>query len=84
MAMQYRYLIDQAVDEMIENASRRDQRVLRDFFRFLGRQPSTVGDEQVPDASGRVNQVKWHDRFVITYWVDHLAHEVRIVAVEFL
>ena len=83
MPTRYRYLVDQVADETVENASERDQRVMRDFFRFLATHPFTEGDQQIVDASGRTNQVKSHDRFVITYSVDHAVCEVRSTAVEF-
>lgn len=82
MATSYRYLVDQSADEFAETLSRRDRRVLRDFFRYLANHPSTTPDQQFVDATDRTTRVNRHDRFVVTYWIDDAAREVRILAIE--
>lgn len=84
MPTRYRYLVAQAVDEKIAALSIRDQRQLRGFFRSLAEDPFAAADQQVTDAVGRINYVKQHERFVLTYRTDHAGGEVRIVAVELI
>lgn len=80
--MAFRYILDQAVDDVLATVPRRDATSLRDFFRFLAEHTSTEGEQRVIDGDGRSCEVKVHDRFVVTYRQDHAAREVRIVAVE--
>lgn len=82
--MPYRYVVDQMADEAIAPLKQRDQRRLRDYFRFLAEHPFTRGDDEVSDEDGRVSQVKGLDRFVVTYWADHASGKVNISAVEFI
>lgn len=82
MPLPYRYVVDEAADDAMGRLPPRDQQKLRDFFRRLGANPFLPGDSQVPDANGRLNEVKGHGRFVVTYWPDHAVSEVRIAAVE--
>jgi mRNA-degrading endonuclease RelE of RelBE toxin-antitoxin system len=82
--MPYRYVVDQTADEAVATLPRRDQRILRDYFRFLAEHPFTPGDQAVADADGRLNQVKGHGRYVVTYRADHASRTVKIAALEFL
>jgi hypothetical protein len=82
--MPYRYVVDQAADEVIATLAGRDQRGLRVFFRFLSEHPFTRGDEEVGDNEGRLSQTKMHGRFVVTYRPDHAVQQLHIVAIEFL
>jgi hypothetical protein len=82
MPTQYRYALDQAVDEFLVTSPRRDARQLRDFFRFLAQHPFTEGEQRTTDSDGRPCAAKLHDKFVITDRPDHAAKEVRILAVE--
>ena len=82
--MPYRYVVDQVADEALGIMARRDQRRLRVYFWFLAKHPFTRGDDEVTDDDGRLNPVKGHDRFVVTYWADHASRQINISAVEFL
>jgi mRNA-degrading endonuclease RelE of RelBE toxin-antitoxin system len=82
--MAYRYAVDQAADEAMATLTRRDQVMLRDYFRFLAQHPFTRGDQETTDADGRVNQVKGHGGYVVTYRADHAVKRLNIVAVELL
>ena len=81
--MPYRYVLDQTADEALAMLTRREQTTLRDYFRFLAEHPFTLGDEEVVDADGRINQVKGCGRFVITFRADHADKRMLIVAGEF-
>ncbi len=82
--MSYRYVVDQTADEAVATLPNRDQRMLRDYFRFPAEHPFARGDQEVTDADGRLNQVKGHGRYVVTYRADHAANKVNISAVELL
>ena len=82
MPAQYRYVLDQAVDDILAVLSRRDRNSLREFFRFLADHPFTVGEQHLMDREGRPCEAKAHDRFVVTYRPDHAVREVRIAAIE--
>ena len=73
-----------AADEAIATLSRRGQKNVRNYFRFLAEHPFTRGDGEVADKDGRICQIKCHDRVVITYWADHASCKVNITAVEYL
>ena len=84
MPTPYRYVVDQTADEAVATMPRREQRMLRDYFRFIAEHPFTRGDEEAADADTRLNQVKAHGRYVVTYRADHATSKVNIAAVELL
>ena len=60
---------------------RRKQIAVLDLADQLARHPFRVGDYRMDDASGRTTENLLIDGFLFTYWVDHAAHEVRIVEI---
>ena len=63
-------------------ASRREQRRLADVLESLKADPFQQGELRERDASGRINEVRLADGWLIAYWTDHAAREVRIVQLE--
>ena len=55
-----------------------DQEALLSEFRGLAKEPQREGDLVVTSLAGRVEQVAQRGRFLINYWADHGAKEVRI------
>jgi hypothetical protein len=57
-----------------------DQEVLLNEFRALAMEPHREGDLVITSLAGRAEQVAQRGRFLINYWADHGAKEVRITA----
>lgn len=62
--------------------ARADQRKLATILDQLKTTPFRRGDLQEPDATGRVNEVLVVGEWLVTYWPDHAARELRIVRLE--
>ena len=60
----------------------RDRRKLAAILDRLKATPFRHGDLQERDASGRVNEVLVIGEWLVTYWPDHAARELRVVRVE--
>jgi hypothetical protein len=63
-------------------AKKRERKALLDFFERLARDPFTETEWVVTDAAGRPNCRAAVGRFLVTFWADHAAREVRIVKIE--
>ena len=82
MALDYDYSLDrEAVVELLKCLPR-ERRLLVDAFATLARHPTTRGDYSFVSADGRENQVVDLGAFVVTYWTDHAARNVRILVLE--
>jgi hypothetical protein len=66
----------------LAGGSPRDQRRILDWVDGLKAHPTRPGDYQERDTAGRVNEVTLVGEWLITYWADHAAREVRIVRLE--
>lgn len=65
-------------------ASRREQRILSDTMEALKTDPFCVGDFQERDTHDRINEVTLIADWLITYWPDHAAREIRIIKIEYI
>ena len=63
-------------------ATRRERKLLLDFFDQLARSPATTSEWTLIDQAGRTNYQAAVGRFLITYWADHAVREVRIVRLD--
>jgi hypothetical protein len=63
-------------------AGRAKQRRIFQTLDEVKNDPFREGDFQEMDATGRVHQVLLMDDWLITYWTDHGACEVRVVRLE--
>ncbi len=64
------------------SARKRERKILLDYFEQLARRPFTESDWIVTDAAGRPNYRVAVGSFLVTFWADHAAREVRIVKIE--
>ena len=61
--------------------SKKRQRLVLDLADQLARQPSKIGDNQFVDSVGRPIENIRLEGYLFSYWVDHLAREVRITEI---
>ena len=78
----YDFAINQSGLLEFQGLSSAEQRVLLGIFTRLAGNPALKGDYSYRDENGRDNEVLDLDGFVVTYWTDHAAKEVRILGVE--
>jgi hypothetical protein len=82
MASGYDYSLDrEAVAELLK-CTARERRVLVDAFEAITRHPTMAGDYSFRGTNGRDNQVVEVMGFMVTFWPDHSARLVRILALE--
>ena len=67
---------------VFHRATRRERKTLLDYFDQLARLPATTSEWTLIDQAGRTNYQTAVGRFLITYWADHAAREVRIVRLD--
>ncbi len=77
----YRYVLDEAVVEMMAAQPEEEQRIWLQIFRTLAGNPFVRGEWHTTDPTGRVLETKVMDDLAVTYWADHAVKEVRIVEV---
>ncbi len=77
----YRYVLDEAVVEMMAAQPEEEQRIWLQIFRMLAGNPFVRGEWRTTDLSGRVLETKVMGDLAVTYWADHAVKEVRIVEV---
>lgn len=63
------------------SARKSERKQLIEFFEQLAKHPATESTWTVKDSAGRVNFQAQAGRFLVTYWPDHAAREVRIVKI---
>ena len=63
-------------------AKKRERKALLDYFEHLARNPFTESEWIITDATGRPNYRVAMGRFLVTFWTDHTAREVRIAKLE--
>lgn len=80
--MPYDLVMRRAVAQAANGLSRSGRHRFESFLDSLAKNPYQTGDFIDTDESGRPYDVKLMDDLVVTYWVDHLAKEVRIVDLE--
>lgn len=71
------FALSGAAVRFFTHADADDQSELLELFRFLAAHPAHTGDFAVL-REGRLNQVSQHGRFLVTYWPDHAARELRV------
>lgn len=58
------------------------RRLLLTLLEQLAEEPFRRGDFRQLDLTGRTNEVALQGEWLITFWSDHAAREVRVVALE--
>ena len=74
-------LSSKALVKLLGLSSRRQQE-LSDILSQLASSPSQQGDYSLPDESGREIQYILVGNYVIGFWPDHSASELRIVEID--
>ena len=67
---------------VFNGATKRERRQLLGFFDRLAANPFMESDWTVDDSTGRTHYRLPVGRYLLTYWADHAAREVRIVKLE--
>jgi hypothetical protein len=75
----YEFAISGEASRVLFGSTDRMRTRAEDIFELLARHPHTQGDFEERTPGGRILQVKVFDNLVVTYWVDHAVHELRIV-----
>lgn len=78
----YQLVIGEAAAQVFVAASRVDQRRLGVILDELKANPFRRGDLQEQDAAGRVCEILIVVDWIVTYWADHAAKEMRLVRLE--
>lgn len=63
-------------------STRPKQRCLVRLLEELQADPFRAGDFREKDAEGRANEVWLVDDWLVTYWSDHAARQIRVVRLE--
>ena len=80
----YSYTVDDAVLAVFAAVTKRQREKLFRIFAELADNPFLAGDAIQRDHVGRSLQVRRFGEWTITYWPEHLANQVHIVAIEHL
>ena len=80
----YKYTVDDAVLAVFASVPKRQREKLLRIFAELTSNPFLPGDTIQPDHAGRPLQVRRFGEWAVTYWPEHLANQVHIVALEHL
>ncbi len=80
--MDYRYVLDVDVAEVLLSLPLRQRRYFITISRRLAEDPSQTGEETFLDDSERVVQKKQFGQWRVSYWADHATKEMRIVGIQ--
>ena len=78
----YEIVLHEEALAMLAGGTRPTQRRLLRLLDDLKTNPFRRGDFQESDADGRLNEVLLVDDWLVTFWSDHAAREMRIVRLE--
>ena len=67
---------------VFNGATKRERKALLDCFGRLAGNPFMESDWTMDDSTGRTHYRLVIGRYLMTYWSDHAAREVRIVKLE--
>ncbi|MEA2604634.1 MAG: hypothetical protein QOF89_5626 [Acidobacteriota bacterium] len=79
MKLSYEIFVRHEVYQILQRVSADDRERFCYFVESLADDPFRAGDATTQDDTGRVVQAKVLGRFVLFYWADHAAKEVRVV-----
>lgn len=80
----YQYTVgDSVLAEFAQVTKRQREKLLRIFAELTGN-PFLTGDTIQRDHVGRPLQVRRFGEWTITYWPEHLANQIHIIAIEHL
>jgi hypothetical protein len=78
----WKFVLNQTSVEVLLGTRQADRQRLLNHFRRLVDDPGRQGDFQAKDEVGRSVQIAVVGKFLVTYWPDHPAHEIRIIDIE--
>lgn len=78
----YALVLHEEAARRLVGASRVEQRQVATIFDELKGSPFRKGDLQEQDAQGRENEIMVVGNWLVTFWVDHAAREIRVVRLE--
>ncbi len=78
----YELVLSEAAAMTLATAARSEQRKLAVILDGLKAAPFRPGDFHERDAQGRINEVSLAGDWLITCWLDHAVHELRVVRIE--
>jgi hypothetical protein len=84
VSLPYQYTVDSEVLEIFAALPKRQRDKLLDIFRRLCADPFIAGDLTHTDHVGRVCQVKRFGEWLVTFWPEHLASELHVIAIQHL
>jgi len=82
MTRGWKAVLDDSAVEFLLSCRAPQRQTLIAFMDRLRANPCMSGDFVESDDTGRELQVKLHREFLVTYWIDHPAKEIRIVEIE--
>ncbi len=82
MIPEYNFAVDDFVLENFSQRSKREREEWLRIFKSLAESPYQTGDWRQRTKSGRELEVKRFGKWLVTYWPDDPALEVRIVDVK--
>lgn len=82
MTSGYRFIIHSDAFRLLLAYRSEEREILCDFFQYLASNPSLVGEYEERDREGHVYEVIQVRRWLVTFYTDHAAKEVRIVRIE--
>ncbi len=80
--MPYRLVLNEDAARFLVQASRPAQRRLNVVLDELKTSPFRLGDLQELDEEGRENEILAIGNWMVTYWTDHAAREIRVTRLE--
>lgn len=78
----YELVLSESVAMVFATAARSEQRRMATVLEQIKAAPMRRGDLQERDAQGRDNEIIVVGDWVVTYWPDHAAREIRVVRLE--
>lgn len=67
---------------VFHSASKRERKILLDFFDRLAANPFGESDWTIEDVTGRTHYRSQVGKHLVTYWTDHAVREVKVVKLE--
>ena len=84
MPRPYEIVAPLTVYEVLRRMRRLHRQDVEHFLHRLVDRPALSGDFEAPADDGRIHQVKIVGGWIVSYWIDHAACEVRVTSLEFI
>lgn len=78
----YELVLSEAAVFRLVAASKAGQRRIGRLLDRIKSEPFQAGDLHESDADGRVHEIVLDGDWLVTFWTDHAAKEVRVVRIE--